>query len=149
MVADQDRVDWSREILNLFLKKNCSNIRGLLLIAKVLLSSSRNVGAINTRLLAERKKKCPIRRIINFRCDEKQIHIRSPSCYNHYGFVPELYCSNIKFPARQVSYVIVMAAGINAKRHQRRREGIAVFVSCAVFSAKNDNCTISMFSSVW
>ena len=43
-----------------------------------------------------------------------------------------------------------MSAGINAERHQRRREGIAFFVSCAVglFSAKIDKSTILMFSSV-
>ena len=41
-----------------------------------------------------------------------------------------------------------MSAGINEKRHQRRREGIALFVSCSVFSAKIDKCTILMFPSV-
>ena len=84
-----------------------------------------------------------------FQCGAKQIHIRYPSCYNHYGFVSELYCSlSYKVPSQTSELWIAMSAGrpITAKRHQRRRE--VIFVSCAVFSAKIDKCTILMFSPV-
>ena len=58
----------------------------------------------------------------------------------YYGFVP-----GIKFPASQVSYGITMSAGINAKLHHCRREGITLFLFFLQYSVQKIISVLHLF----